>query len=80
MKREQFTQLIRSIFAAKDEEILCTEFVQLLPRFVDLELSNQEPRTLLPEVDHHLHQCPECDEVYQALLHAARSEQSPPQK
>lgn len=80
MKREEFKQLILSIFAAKDEEILCSEFFGLLPRFVDLQLSGQDLPTVLPEVSHHLRQCPECDEVYQALLYVARSEQSPPQK
>lgn len=73
MKREEFKQLILSIFAAKDEEILCSEFFGLLPRFVDLQLSGQDLPTVLPEVSHHLRQCPECDEVYQALLQAVRS-------
>lgn len=76
MKREVFKQLILSIFAAQDEEILCSEFFGLLPRFVDLQLSGQDVAMLLPEVSHHLGQCPECHEVYQALLHAARSEEN----
>ncbi|MGH7432316.1 MAG: hypothetical protein ACREJL_01040 [Candidatus Methylomirabilales bacterium] len=67
-------QLFSSIFAAKDEEILCSEFFDRLPRFVDLQLSGQDVATLLPEVSHHLGQCPECNEVCQALLQAARSE------
>jgi predicted anti-sigma-YlaC factor YlaD len=74
MTRAEFLQFIRSIFATEDSEILCTEFFDLLPRYVDLELSDQEAATLLPQVKHHLGQCPECDEVYQALLEAARPE------
>ena len=75
MKRTEFLQFIRSILATDDVEILCTEFFALLPRYVDLELSGQEAAQLLPQVAHHLGQCPECDEVYQALLKATRPEE-----
>lgn len=74
MKKEEFESLIRSIYAAKESEILCGDFFDALPRFVDLQLSGQDALTLLPEINHHLHQCPECNEVYLALLQAARSE------
>ncbi len=73
-KWEQLKQLFSSIFAAKDEEILCSEFFERLPRFVDLQLSGEDAVALLPKVNHHLGQCPECYEVYIALLEAARSE------
>jgi hypothetical protein len=75
MKRAEFLQFIRSILATEDVEILCTEFFDLLPRYVDLELSGQEAAQLLPHVAHHLGQCPECYEVYQALLKATRPEE-----
>ena len=74
MKLEKFKQLIQSVFAVRDEEILCSEFFEILPRFVDLQISKENAAELLPEVSHHLHQCPECDEIYQALLQAAQSE------
>lgn len=77
MKRDEFKQLILSVFATKDEEILCSEFFDSLPRFVDLQLSGQDAATLLPHVNHHLYQCPECNEVCNALLQAARSETAP---
>jgi len=76
MKREEFKRLVLSIFAARDAEILCSEFFELLPSFVDLQLSGQDAATLLPEVSHHLHQCPECNEVYHALLQVAQSEEN----
>jgi hypothetical protein len=74
MTRAEFLQLIRSIFATEDAEILCTEFFALLPQYVDLELSGQEAAQRLPQVAQHLGQCPECYEVYQALLKATRPE------
>lgn len=76
MKREQFTQMVRSVFAARDDEIVCSQFFELLPRFVDLKLFGEDAAALLPQVSHHLGQCPECREVYQALLEAVRSEES----
>ncbi len=77
MKKEAFEDLIKSIFAVKESEILCGEFFDLLPRFVDLQVEGQDAATTLPQVSHHLHQCPECNEVYLALLQAARSEEGP---
>ncbi len=74
---EGWTQLIQSIFTTRDEEILCSEFFDRLPRFVDLQVSGQDAATLLPEVSHHLGQCPECKEVYEALLEAAQAEGHP---
>ncbi len=70
MKRERLKQLVDSIYAAKDEEVLCAEYFAQLPRYVDLEAAGKDPATRLPEIKHHLHQCPECAEVYQALLEA----------
>ena len=72
MKHADFLQFMRAIFATEDVEILCTEFFTLLPQYVDLELSGQEAAQRLPHVAHHLQQCPECAEVYQALLKATR--------
>jgi len=74
MKPEKFKQLIQSVFAVKDEEILCSEFFESLPRFVDLQTAKENAAELLPDVHHHLHQCPECEEIYQALLPGVESE------
>ena len=75
MKRAEFLQFIQSLFATADMELLCTEFFALLPRYVDLERSGQQAAQLLPHVAHHLSQCPECYEVYQALLKAISPEE-----
>jgi hypothetical protein len=77
---EKFSWLIRSIFAVKAEEMSCSEFFDVLPRFVDLQLAGEDVDKLLPGVAHHLHQCPECDEVYQALLRAVKSDKESGQK
>jgi predicted anti-sigma-YlaC factor YlaD len=77
MKREQFRQLIHSIFATRDEEIGCAEFFDLLPRYADLRATGADAHAELPQVEHHLGQCPECNEVYEALLESIRSEEPP---
>lgn len=74
MKRNQLLQLLRSIFEAQEQEMLCSEFFELLPRYVDLVLAGEEPSTRkLPQVAHHMAQCPECAEACEALLKVARS-------
>jgi hypothetical protein len=77
MKQKDFTRLIDTIFAAKsEEEMPCTEYFDELPRYVDLEFTGKDAAALLPDVKHHMHQCPECEEVYLALLKLAREENS----
>jgi hypothetical protein len=71
---EKFKWLIQSIFAVQDKEMLCSEFFEIIPRYVDLKVAGEDVDKLFPNLSHHLHQCPECDEVYQAVLKAVQSE------
>jgi hypothetical protein len=71
---EKLKWLIQSIFTVQNKEMLCSEFFEILPRYVDLQLMGEDADKLFPKFSHHLHQCPECDEVYQALLKAVQSE------
>ena len=71
---EKFKWLLRSIFAVQDKEIPCSEFFEILPRYLDLQLEGKEVDKLFSQVSHHLQQCPECNEVYQALLQTLQSE------
>jgi hypothetical protein len=69
---EKFRWLIRSIFTVQDREMLCSKFFDILPRYVDLQVEGKDLEQIFPQVSQHLHQCPECNEVYQALLHAVQ--------
>ena len=80
MTPEKFKWFIQSIFAAKDTEMLCSKFFDILPRYVDQQLEGKDVHKLFPEVSHHLHQCPECNETYQALVQAVQSEKDPDKK
>lgn len=74
MNRDELRQLLRSVFEARAQEMLCSEFFDLLPRYVDLVLAGEDPATReLPHVAHHMAQCPECAEACEALLKVARS-------
>ena len=73
MKREVFKRLVHTIFGAEEEELVCSEFFRQLPRYVDLERSGRDAAALLPKISHHIHQCPECEEVYKALRDVAGS-------
>jgi hypothetical protein len=74
MRRDQFLQLLRSIFRAREQEMPCSEFFELLPRYVDVVLAGGGSATEeLPHVAHHMAQCQECAEACEALLRVARS-------
>lgn len=77
MKRKAFTHLIDTVFAAKSgEEMSCTDYFSELPRYADLEAEGLDAASVLSEVRHHMHQCPECEEVYLGLLELVRAEKA----
>jgi hypothetical protein len=76
----QFLEFLRVIFATREDEIVCSEFFELLPRYVDLVLATPDasrlhlgqPAEALPQVAQHILQCSECAEAYEALLEIER--------
>ena len=73
MKRRKFGRLIDTIFAAKaGEEMSCSDYFEQLPRYAELEAAGEDAAARLPEVRHHMHQCPECEEVYLGLREILR--------
>lgn len=75
MRRTDFGRLVDTIFAAKaGEEMSCSDYFEQLPRYVELEAAGEDAASRLPEVRHHMHQCPECEEVYLGLLETVRAE------
>jgi len=72
MKKKDFTRLIDTVFAVTSEEMVCTHYFDELPKYVELEVAEGDAATRMPEVRHHMHQCPECEEVYLALLDLVR--------
>jgi len=75
MKRIEFGRLIDTIFAAKaGEEMSCSDYFEQLPRYAEMEAAGVDAAARLPEVRHHMHQCPECEEVYLGLLEVVLAE------
>jgi hypothetical protein len=76
--RAALIRLLGTIFDTRESELVCSEFFALLPTYVDLVASSGAPgaaQSAFPQVAHHIAQCTECGEEYQALLQVSR----PPQ-
>jgi hypothetical protein len=78
MDRAALIRLLGTIFETRETELVCSEFFELLPAYVDLVASSGEAgaaQSEFPQVAQHIAQCLECGEEYQALLEVTR----PPQ-
>lgn len=74
MTRSQLERLLQLVARTKDEELDCTACFELLPLYVDLEVSGQTPDVALPLFRGHLEQCAVCREEYEAVRELARLE------
>ena len=75
MNRQSFLAFLRSVFDVQEREMLCSEFFEALPRYVDWVEAGRRAAAdeELAGVAHHLDQCPECREAYEALLVVTRA-------
>ncbi len=68
MKQKAFQRLIDTIFAAAPgEETPCEAYFDALPRYAEMAARGEDAAAKMPQIRHHMHQCPECEEVYLAL-------------
>jgi predicted anti-sigma-YlaC factor YlaD len=74
MKLRRFDVWLRNISETQDEEISCTECLDLVSHFVELETSGGNVATELPQVKQHLDQCRACRDKYEMLRDLARLE------
>ena len=65
---------LKRVLETRDEEISCAECQILVSQYVDLELETGEAGAPLPELVHHINQCPACWDTYQLLRELARLE------
>ena len=65
---------LKRVLETQDEEITCTECQDLVSKYVDLELETGEAAAHMPQLAHHLDQCPACWESYRILRELARLE------
>ena len=67
--------LICLLLKTKDEEILCSECLVLVSRYVDLELAGEDAMSMLPQLKQHLDQCTACREDYEMLYELAQPQE-----
>lgn len=75
MDHAALIRLLGTIFETRETELVCSEFFDLLPIYVDLVASSGAPgaaQSAYPQVAQHIAQCMECGEEYQALLEVTR--------
>jgi hypothetical protein len=71
-KASKRSRWIRRMLETQEEEISCTQCLDLVSQYVDLELAGQAAEERLPQVKHHLDQCRVCREEYEILRELAR--------
>jgi len=71
---QQLYQWIRRIYKTQPQEVDCDALYEVLAHFVDLKISGEDVARLLPLVQQHLDQCPNCYELYEALEAVVRTE------
>ncbi len=74
MKSSALGRWIEQIIATEEEEISCSECLDLSSQCVDLEIEGKQSKAL-GQVKQHLRQCRACREEYDTLLDLARMEE-----
>ena len=81
MRASQFQHWLWQIQQTEAEEISCSECLDLISQYVDLEVGGKAALEKLPKVRQHLDQCRVCQEEYELLRDLVRMEvgkQAPP--
>ena len=74
MQFESFHQWVRQIYATRDEELDCDEFLDAIPQYVDIEIAGDAANPHLPGVEIHLGHCHQCKDLYLTLRDVAMLE------
>lgn len=65
---------IDKILGPSAPELGCDECFEELDRYVELELSGQDPDAAIPGMRPHLHGCPACSEEHDSLVALLRTD------
>lgn len=69
----EIKKLVRDVLSTRPDEITCDECLEQLDRFVEMTLAGQNAAQAMPLVQHHLEQCGNCREEFEALLSVLRT-------
>lgn len=72
-RREVLTTILLMSRETRDHEIGCDDCWEEFDRLAELVLLGHRPEQIVPLVDVHLRNCPECAEEFRALLDSLRS-------
>lgn len=70
----KFSRWVRRMGDTRDDEIDCSECLDQISAYVQIEIDAGAPEQLMPKVRHHLDQCGICREEYLVLRSLARAE------
>ncbi len=74
MELSQLQDWLWQIYQTEEEEISCSECLDLVSDYVDLEIAGEAAQEKLPHLKQHLDQCRVCLEEYEVLRDLARLE------
>lgn len=74
MMKTNLGKFILKVKDTRDSEISCSECLDLVSQYVNLEIEHNNPTEILPKVKQHLDQCQVCFEEYQVLHQLAEME------
>ncbi len=69
--KSAFSHWIKQAKDTQEEEIDCSECLELISTYVDLELMEENAARRMPRVKQHLAECKVCREEYQVLKQLA---------
>jgi hypothetical protein len=69
----EIKKLVRDVLGTRPDEIACDDCLEQLDRFVEMTLADQNATEAMPLVQHHLEQCGNCHEEFEALLSVLRT-------
>jgi hypothetical protein len=71
---EEFTLWVEQIYATRDDEFNCIQTQAYLADYVEAQVEGYVMPYSLAGLQAHLHQCPDCHEVYEALYDVVEAE------
>ncbi len=73
MSSDAVQKLVRELEHMRDTEYTCDEVLRLLDQFAEAVLRGDDAARLMPLVQHHLDNCVDCREEFEALMRVLRA-------
>lgn len=73
MSPDAVQKLVHELEHTRDTEYTCDEVLRLLDQFAEAVLRGEDAARLMPLVQHHLDNCVDCREEFEALMRVLRA-------